>query len=136
MERVAGDYYPEGGTPQMALDTIVSLGAEQADFETPLAGLRTMLLFELSPGSGLERYLGAWGHLLAASADLIEVMHTHPFIADGGTTAQLNVTFPRPGNYRLWAQFQRRGRVNTAAFTLRVKAPGGRAATASPRREP
>lgn len=147
--RVAGDYCPEGGTPQMALETIVSLHAQQADFETPklapdlalkraanltvslhtepavpLAGLSTRLHFDLSPAEGLEQYLGAWGHLIAASADLIDVIHTHPFIADGGPRMQFNVTFPRPGLYRVWAQFQRRGHVNTVAFTLPVRPLG------------
>jgi hypothetical protein len=149
--RVAGDYYPEGGSPQMALETIVSLGAKQMDFqsprlaadlkakaganlkvslrtapEEPIAGLKTMLFFDLAPGDGVEPYLGAWGHLIAASADLIDVIHTHPFIADGGPQMQFNVAFPRPGSYRVWAQFQRQGTVNTAAFTVPVKALGGK----------
>jgi len=145
--RVAGDYYPEGGTPQMALETIVGAGASRADFEVPLlhddrrakrtlnltvslktepgepiAGLKTMLFFELAPTGQIEQYLGAWGHLIAASADLVDVIHTHPFIvspADG--KVQFNVTFPRPGAYRVWAQFKRKGVVNTAEFTLLVR---------------
>lgn len=145
--RVAADYYPEGGTPQLALDTIVSLGAEQRDFELPrlepdlaakttgnlrvklrteperpLAGLRTMLFFELSPHTGLEPYLGAWGHLIAASTDLVDVIHTHPFIVRDRGRIQFNLTFPRAGIYRVWAQFQRRGKVNTASFTIPVAA--------------
>lgn len=144
--RVAGDYYPEGGTPQMALETIVSARAERGDFQLPalqadtrakktqnltialrtepaqpLAGLKTMLFFELTPARGLEQYLGAWGHLIAASADLVDVIHTHPFIVSGGGKMQFNVTFPRPGGYKVWAQFQRQGKVNTAEFTVRVR---------------
>ncbi len=147
--RIAGDYYPEGGVPQLAVETIVSAGAKQTDFRsprllpdlapkqaanlkismrtapgTPIAGLTTMLLFDLAPAAGIETYLGAWGHLIAVSTDLIDVIHTHPFIADGGPKMQFNITFPRPGNYRVWAQFQRAGTVNTAAFTVPVKALG------------
>ena len=48
------------------------------DPETPLVGKKTMLFFSLDPGDGLEQYLGAWGHLLAASSDLIDMIHTHP----------------------------------------------------------
>ena len=88
----------------------------------PLAGLKTQLHFQLSPADGLETYLGAWGHMLAASADLIDLIHTHPFIADGGPAMQFNVVFPRPGMYRLWPQFQRKGVVNTLQFTLAVGA--------------
>jgi hypothetical protein len=32
----------------------------------------------MTPGDGLEKYLGAWGHMLAASDDLIDMTHTHP----------------------------------------------------------
>jgi hypothetical protein len=86
----------------------------------PIAGLKTMLFFRLKPGEGLEKYLGAWGHMLAASDDLIDLLHTHPFLADGGPQIQFNVIFPRARTYRLWVQFQRNGVVNTAAFTIPV----------------
>ncbi len=43
----------------------------------PLAGVNTQMSFTLSPGDGIEKYLGAWGHMLAASDDLIDLMaHT------------------------------------------------------------
>jgi hypothetical protein len=144
--RLLGDYYPEGGTPQMAVRTLISAGTVQRDLAQPalaadlspkrtenlevrlrtipgepIAGLKTMLLFDLAPSAGLEQYLGAWGHLLAASADLIDLIHTHPFIAGGGPSMQFNIVFPRPGAYRLWAQFQRDGVVNTAVFTVPVR---------------
>jgi len=67
----------------------------------------------------LERYLGAWGHLPAASHDLIDTLHEHPFLAQGGQM-QFNLVFPRPAVYRVWVQFQRRGVVNTVAFTVPV----------------
>lgn len=145
--RLLGDFYPAGGTPQLAVKTIFSAGAELRGFETPalkaetgvargenlearfwtaperpLAGLPTQLHFEIAPADGLEQYLAAWGHLLAASADLIDLIHTHPFIADGGARMQFNAVFPRPGMYRLWPQFQRRGVVNTLRYTVDVRA--------------
>ena len=49
----------------------------------PVAGRNTSMRFKITPGDELEKYLGAWGHMLAASDDLIDMMHTHPFIADG-----------------------------------------------------
>ena len=33
---------------------------------------------------------------------------------------QINMIFPRPGIYRFWIQFQRKGIVNTAAFNIPV----------------
>jgi hypothetical protein len=86
----------------------------------PICGMKTMLFFKFNPAEGLEKYLGAWGHMLAASDDLIDMIHTHPFIADGGPQAQFNVIFPRERVYRVWVQFQRKGVVDTAAFNIPV----------------
>ena len=144
--RVLGDFYPDGGTPQLAVKTLFSPGSPMKTLATPelhpdmapkqgantrvelqtepsepIAGLKTMLFFTLSPGDAIEQYLGAWGHLLAGSADLIDLIHTHPFIADGGPKIQFNIVFPRPGVHRLWAQFQRAGVVNTTVFNIAVK---------------
>ena len=68
----------------------------------------------------LQPYLGAWGHMLAASADLIDMIHGHPAFGEGGGTIQFNVIFPRAGNYKLWVQFQRLGVVNTVEFNVPV----------------
>jgi len=56
--------------------------------------------------------------MLAASDDLIDLIHTHPFIADGGPQIQFNMVFPRPKTYRVWVQFQRNGTINTAHFDV------------------
>jgi hypothetical protein len=145
MYRMLVDFYPAGGRPQLVLKTFfvqgksppTRLAASLAPVETenlraslrlepavPLAGLETRLFFTLQPAAGLERYLGAWGHLLAASEDLIDFLHIHPFLVDGEGLVQFNVVFPRPGLYRLWVQFQRLGAVNTAVFTVPVRPLG------------
>ena len=80
--------------------------------------------FRVKPDDGLEKYLGAWGHMLVASSDLIDTIHEHPFIADGGPQIQFNVIFPRAKPYRVWVQFQRKGVVNTAHFDVLVKELG------------
>ena len=143
MYRVLSDFYPAGGAPQMVVKTLLTAGsqpsaapqlstdlspkrAENIDVELvteppqPLAGKKTLLFFRIKPAEGLEPYLGAWGHLLTASHDLIDFIHEHPFLADGGPQVQFNVIFPREGMYRVWVQFQRQGTVNTVAFTLPV----------------
>jgi hypothetical protein len=142
MYRLLGDYYPTGGTPQLTAQTIFVPGGTlkfphldpdlspkhtaNLDVEltmeppAPIAGLKTLLFFHVKPGDGLEQYLGAWGHMLAASDDLIDLIHTHPFLADGGPQIQFNVIFPRARTYRIWVQFQRQGVVNTAIFTVPV----------------
>ena len=140
--RLLLDFYPEGGAPQMIPKTIISgaqrasppplaadLAAKQGENlevelttepPQPLAGKKTLLFFRLKPAEGLEPYLGAWGHMLAASQDLIELLHAHPAIADGGPQVQFNVFFPRQSVYRVWVQFQRQGKVNTVSFTVPV----------------
>jgi hypothetical protein len=89
--------------------------------DQPSTGMNTQLHFQIKPGDRLEQYLGAWGHLLAASDDLIDMIHAHPFIADGRPQIQFNVIFPRARTYRVWAQFQRNGVVNTVYFDIPVK---------------
>jgi len=143
MYRVMADFYPSGGTPQLTERTIFVPGGhlqtakltadvaprhtENMDVELvtepaqPLAGFKTLMFFRVKPADGLEKYLGAWGHMLAASDDLIDMIHTHPFLADGGPQIQFNVIFPRAHTYRVWVQFQRNGVVNTAMFTIPVE---------------
>ena len=58
--------------------------------------------------------------MLAASDDLIDMMHEHPYRADGGPQVEFEVVFPRPRTYRVWVQFQRDGVVNTVHFDVPV----------------
>ena len=144
MYRVLGDFYPEGATPQLIAMTIFVAGrttapaplvrnyspksgqnikVELSTFPAqPVAGKNTQMRFTITPADGLEKYLGAWGHMLAASDDLIDMMHTHPFIADGSPQIQFDLTFSRARMYRVWVQFQRNGVVNTVHFDIPVKA--------------
>jgi hypothetical protein len=75
------------------------------------------------PASGLEPYLGATGHLVLMSADMSVASHSHP-VADRRhlpASVAFQVLFPRAGTYRVWVQFQRSGKVLTAAFTIPVE---------------
>lgn len=147
MYRLLTDFYPDASTPQLIAKTLLVPGTPPvaAVFdpsytpkqstnlriemrtvpEKPIAGMATQLHFKLTPGDQFQQYLGAWGHMLAASEDLIDLIHTHPFIsepeAQGGPEIQFTLVFPRPEtNYRLWVQFQRAGQVNTARFDVAV----------------
>jgi len=146
MYRVLSDFYPAGGTPQLIANTVIIPGGAwdpktanlQADLSPKrtenasvelkvqslnVAGARTSLRFLLMPADGLEPYLGTWGHLLTASADLIDMVHGHPLSATdmrAGKELEFNMAFPRPGVYRVWLQFQRLGVVNTVAFNIPV----------------
>jgi len=141
--RILADFYPDGATPQLIAKTVIVPGppppaavpprdystkdAENLQVELvtdppePIAGMKTQIYFRVKPGEGLEKYLGAWAHMLAASDDLIDLIHTHPFIADGGPQIQFSLEFPRARTYRVWVQFQRSGVVNTAHFDIPVQ---------------
>ena len=57
--------------------------------------------------------------MLVASDELIDLIHLHPFIADGSPEMQFNAVLPRPGHdYRVWLQYQRHGTVYTERFDV------------------
>ena len=141
--RVLCDFYTKGGSPQMTARTIFAAGKSPAprkplvptalpqeggnirvelttEPSKPIAGQKTLLFFKISPAENLEPFLGAWGHMMAASEDLIDLVHQHPAFETGGPQIQFNLIFPREGMYKVWVQFQRQGVVNTVAFNVPV----------------
>ena len=144
--KLLADCYPAGATPQLLPRFLTTAGYSKSvsqaittpamdlatkntdnltvslrlDPPKPMPGRKTMLFFTLSPQEGVEPYLGAMGHLLAVSNDLIDSIHEHPFLTDPGSV-QFNIFFPREAVYRIWVQFQRLGVVNTAEFTVPVR---------------
>lgn len=140
MYRLLADYYPLGSVPQLSVQTLYVSGKSEPAHLSPsvspqkdanlgaslrldpselLAGFESKLFYDLTPAEGLQPYLGAWGHMLAVSEDLIDMMHLHPFLLTG-STVQFNAIFPRPGLYKIWTQFQRLSVVNTIVFTVSV----------------
>ncbi|MCC6292798.1 MAG: hypothetical protein IT164_09140 [Bryobacterales bacterium] len=148
--RAVADCYPSGGAPQFLARTLITVDADASALDAarlpatpfvqqaanleveltlqpplPVAGFETKLFFRLRPAAGLEQYLAAWGHMLAASDDLVDVIHDHPLYAypdePRRPQVQFNVIFPRPRGYRVWVQFQRLGVVNTSAFNIAVR---------------
>ncbi|HWE51106.1 MAG TPA: heavy metal-binding domain-containing protein [Bryobacteraceae bacterium] len=140
--RILGDFMPDGGTPQLTPKTIIVPGGAMKtphltkDYahrqmtnmgvsittvpEVPVAGSETRIFIHLTEAEGLEKYIGAWCHMLGASDDLIDLKHAHPFVADGGPEMRFDVYFPRARGYRVWFQFQKKGLVNTAYFDIPV----------------
>lgn len=146
MHRILCDFFPVGGTPQLTTATVFAAGGGsnppvklerdysqkagtnmQVGLETipehPSPGNRTQMRFTVDNADGLQQYLGAWGHLLAVSDDLVDMIHEHPSRTDEGAQIEFDVVFPRPRTYRVWAQFQRRNAVNTVRFDVPVQAP-------------
>jgi hypothetical protein len=146
--KVFADFYPLNGSPQLVPKIISTQGFRKTIDETfvhpardiapkqgtnlkvslsldpiePIPAKKTLLFIDLDPDDGLEPYLGAWAHMLIESHDLVDTIHAHPSFADGGPKLQFDVFFPREAIYRIWIQFQRKGVVNTVAYTLPVKA--------------
>jgi heavy metal-binding protein len=112
-----------------------------------VAGLYGHLNFHLTdsatgrPIGDLQTYLGAFGHTLIMSEDMVDYVHSHPLdvvasgdddsppqfvIPPGADLEKLrggpDVTFdglvPRPGRYRAWTQFRRNDTLHTFSFTF------------------
>lgn len=79
-------------------------------------GATTVLRPDVTRGgqevTDLEPYLGALGHLVALRHGTLEYLHVHPEGLDFHTSVE------KPGTYELFLQFQHRGKVHTAQFTL------------------
>ncbi len=141
--RILSRFQPEGAASQLVEDVVIVPGNPppaaaiardysekqsdnlritlSTDPPQPYPGSKTMLFFHVDPVQDLEQYLGDWAQLFVASEDLIDVIYTHPFAADGGPQVQFNIHFPRAGNYRAWVQFRRDGIVNTVHFDIPVE---------------
>lgn len=140
--RLLGDFFPDGATPQLAAKTVFVPGGNMqmphltknyaqrqmtnmgvsidTSPDVPIAGTETRIFTHLTDAVGLEKYIGAWCHMLAASDDLIDLIHSHPFIADGGPEMRFDVYFPRKRGYRVWFQWQKKGVINTTYFDIPV----------------
>jgi hypothetical protein len=93
----------------------------------------------------LEPYLGAWAHFIIIDQQRQSFIHAHPLEAENAASApaltqshihgagaqppgpppaeiRALTSLPKPGLYKLWAQFQRAGQVITQPFTIRVAA--------------
>lgn len=102
-----------------------------------VAGERATLKYDLSDAAtgrdvtDLEPYLGAWGHMFVLHEDTTDSVHSHPSelippdadlkVVHGGPHVTFECLFPRPGNYRVWTQFMRGGKLTTVFFTVSVK---------------
>jgi len=97
------------------------------------------------PLTDLQPYLGALAHFVVISEDTSKFLHVHPMEpgetmkkgemqhgnmnhdqmpmnkgANTKPTVSAHTTFPKAGLFKLWAQFQRAGRVITVPFVVRV----------------
>ncbi|MEW9555474.1 hypothetical protein [Nonomuraea sp. NPDC050783] len=142
---VAGDYRP-GALPEQ------SRTAKVDGYEVTLAGdltpgkssrLTLTVSKDGEPVTDLQPYLGAYGHLVALRARDLAYLHVHPDgePGDGRTRPGPEIVFhaevPSTGDYRLFLDFQHKGEVRTAGFTLGAgERPQTPAAEPEPEPEP
>lgn len=146
---VVADFLPEGGTPQMVQRAMIAPGASTKGIGPPkpdfvrrvvrdgmaitldvqelAAGKEALMTFSLTdaatgaPVTNLAPYLGAPAHMLIVKSDLSDAMHAHPEEQQtGGPTVSFHPLMPAAGDYKLWIQFQRGGKVTTFPFWLQV----------------
>ncbi|WP_410814386.1 hypothetical protein [Micromonospora sp. 067-2] len=116
-----GDYEPSA-LPAVATSTTVD-GFRVGYQGSPQAGATVPLTFRIDAADGsapLERYLGAYGHLVALREGDLGYLHVHPEpeLVDGQVRFWL--TAPGPGRYRLYLDFQVAASVHTAEFTVTI----------------
>ncbi|HEX8738496.1 MAG TPA: cupredoxin domain-containing protein [Pyrinomonadaceae bacterium] len=98
------------------------------------------------PVTDLQKYLGETAHFVVVNKDLNEFVHAHPVsldnVKDGehqhdansspkhdeklssaaANSVSARVSFPKAGIYKIWAEFQRNGKVTAVPFVVEVKA--------------
>ncbi|MDQ3801437.1 MAG: cupredoxin domain-containing protein [Acidobacteriota bacterium] len=103
------------------------------------------------PATDLQNYLGELAHFVIISEDMKDFVHAHPMSkgehdkmsksdahdSDGhdhstsvtskasASEVAAHTAFPRTGLYKVWAQFQRSGKVITVPFVVNAGAGGG-----------
>jgi hypothetical protein len=142
--RAYADFAPAGGAPHTLRAELTAAGelvpqplagpsktATVGDYGVTLvgnlsAGAEGQVVFRVQRGfeevNDLEPYLGAYGHLVAIRASDGAYLHVHPTDASSPRAVAFAVEAPSPGKYRLFLDFQHRGVVRSAAFTLDVPA--------------
>ena len=92
------------------------------------AGEETDLTFTFSddktkkPITDLQPYLGAIGHVVILNEDLSRYLHVHPKEGnESGPTAEFSTSFPEPGLYKIWGQFQREEKTFIVPFTIEAE---------------
>lgn len=143
------DFLPEGGTPQMVQKAVIAPGgtppreprvpadpprrmivdglAVTLEVAAAAAGKELPMTFAVSDAvsgaavTDLQPYLGAPAHMMIVRADLSDAVHAHPEEpSTGGPTVSFHPLIPAAGDYKLWIQFLRGGKVTTVPFWIRA----------------
>ncbi|WP_026732622.1 hypothetical protein [Fischerella sp. PCC 9605] len=109
-------------------DTKINLNFSQPNLK---AGQEVTLKFDLNeatnnqPIKDLKPYLGEKGHLVIIKSSspltVSDYIHAHALKNSPDGQVQFVTSFPQSGTYKLWMQFNRNGKVNTADFWVNVQ---------------
>lgn len=69
-------------------------------------------------GAKLTPYLGAMGHVVILDEEAKEYIHVHP---SDDNAPVFETEFSHPGLYKIWAQFQKDGKILTFPYVIEVK---------------
>jgi rRNA maturation protein Nop10 len=138
---------PDAGSTKSVEDITATISYDPPTFSAGQYGHLNFFLTDTASGrpiADLQTYLGAFGHTLIMSEDMVDYVHSHPLdilardnddagppqfmIPPGADLDKLRggpeVTFeglmPKPGRYRAWTQFRRHDKIRTFAFTFNV----------------
>lgn len=125
---------PAAPPPGLGPRTIDGLTITARSTRTPIrAGEPQTLSLEVRAGgepvTAIEPWLGMGGHMIVIADDgatighlhAIDALHAAPETRRYGPTLRFAYSFPAPGRYRLWAQFQHAGRVVTVPLELVIE---------------
>lgn len=130
-KQVAGDNLPAAAIDFNSTKTFGDTKANLAFSQPKLkAGEEITLMFNLKQKSNnqavkdLQPYLGERGHLviLKQSSPLTraDYIHAHAMKDSPDGQVQFMTSFPQPGKYKLWGQFNRNGKIVIADFWVNV----------------
>lgn len=147
--KLFADFIPTGGAQFTETSRVTVAGEQRAerpltkdasltkiekDIEASLsisslkAGAEAALTFTfqdaktMKPITDLQPYLGAIGHVVILNKDLNRYLHVHPVDDNvSGPTAGFLTTFPEPGLYKIWGQFQRKDETFIINYTVSVE---------------
>ncbi|WP_416902311.1 hypothetical protein [Micromonospora echinospora] len=118
---VPGAYTPRELPPPARTSTVDRF---TVDFQgDPRIGVNAPMAFRVRVGDStptLERYLGAYGHLVVLREGDLGYLHVHPETELAGNAVMFRLTVPGPGRYRFYLDFQVAGEVHTAEYTVTI----------------
>jgi antitoxin component YwqK of YwqJK toxin-antitoxin module len=115
-------------------ETTKVLSNAKVNFKLPTKNIQTgkevTLKFDIQdtvnnqPIKDLLPYLGERGHLVIIKSSspltVADYIHAHALKKSPDGQIEFLTRFPQPGTYKLWIQFNRNGKINTADFWVNV----------------